>query len=121
VRRETTREREAWTAHIEGRQEKRNKYGNERGQYASKREADHAGKLWALESRGLIKNLREQVPVVLVEGKGKIRRITWIADFVYEDLNGRRHYQDVKGLKTPVYRLKKRLAALLLNLEIEEV
>jgi hypothetical protein len=121
MRRETTREREAWTAHIEGRQEKRNKYGNERGQYASKREANHALELHALASRGLIRDLREQVRITLVPAQGKLRAIVYIADFEYFDLNGKRHVVDVKGCKTAIYRLKKKLAQMLLGLEIEEI
>jgi len=121
MRRESKSEREAWTAHIEGRQEKVSKYGNERCQYASKHEAEQATKLWALESRGLIKDLQEQVRITLVPAKGKLRAITYIADFEYYDLDGRRHIVDAKGFKTPVYRLKKKMAQLLLGLEIEEV
>jgi len=121
MRRESKSEREAWTAHIEGREERVSKYGNERGKYASKREAEHATKLWALESRGLIRDLREQVRITLVPSNGKLRAITYVADFEYYDLNGKRHIVDAKGFKTQVYRLKKKMAQLLLGLEIEEV
>jgi len=121
MRRETRSEREAWTAHIEGRKPKENKYGNERGQYASRREANHAQSLHILAERGLIRDLREQVRVTLVPGRGKMRPIVYVADFTFVDLNGVTHYQDAKGFKTPTYRLKKKLAQLLLNLEIEEV
>lgn len=122
MRRESKSEREAWTAFIDGEQAKTNKYGNKRsGGYASKHEADHATKLWALESRGLIKDLREQVRITLVPANGKLRAITYIADFEYYDLNGKRHVVDAKGFKTQVYRLKKKLAQMLLGLEIEEV
>lgn len=113
--------REAWTAYVEGRAPVENKYGNERSKrYASKYQAEIAAKLWALESRGIITDLREEVPVVLVSGNGKIRPIIYRADFVYKQ-DGVKHVVDAKGCKTPVYRLKRKLAALLLGLEIEEV
>jgi hypothetical protein len=122
MRRESRAEREAWTAHVEGRKPVANKYGNDRTRaYASNLEAKHAVKLWALQAGGIITELEEQVPIVLVEGRGKIRPIIYRADFTYRDSDGVRHVVDVKGCKTPIYRLKRKLAALLLNLEIEEV
>lgn len=122
MRRESTSEREAWTRHIDGGEAKVNKYGAERtGKYASKREAAHAGVLDALQRAGAIRELREQHPIVLVPGDGKLRPIKYIADFTYIDKEGKFHIIDCKGFKTQVYRLKKRMAALLLGLTIEEV
>jgi hypothetical protein len=123
MKRESPSERAAWTALVEGTTAaKPSKYGNERmGKYASKREEAHARLLAALASRGLIKDLKEQDRIVLVPRKGKLRAIVYVADFTYTDLLGAYHVVDAKGFKTQVYRLKKRLAALLLNLEIEEV
>jgi Protein of unknown function (DUF1064) len=119
-------EREAWTAFVEGREAaKQNKYGvapkEERGKYASKHEAIVAGELAALQRAGKIKELREQVRIVLMPKNGKLRAITYIADFQYRDLDGMLHTLDAKGYKTPVYRLKKKVAAHMLGLEIEEV
>jgi Protein of unknown function (DUF1064) len=118
-------ERAAWTAFFEGKPIPVNKYGvapkSERGKYASKHEADIAGKLWALHSRGVIHGLAEQVRITLVPGNGKLRPIVYVADFTYFDGEGKMHVVDAKGFKTQAYRLKKRLAALLLGLEIEEV
>lgn len=114
-------QRAAWTAHIDGIQPKTNKYGNERGKrYASKYEAEIAQKLGALESHGIITELREQVSFTLVEGNGKIRPIRYVADFVYLQ-DGKQHIVDAKGCKTAVYRLKRKMAALLHGIEIEEV
>lgn len=122
MKRESKSERDAWTAHIEGtEQAKASKYRNERaGKYASKREAEVAANLHALNSRGLIKELREQVRIVLVPGNGKLRPVVYVADFTYQDEIGF-HIIDAKGFKTQIYRLKKRLAALLLGIEIEEL
>lgn len=115
-------EREAWTAFVEGRAATANKYGAMRaGKYASKHEADVAMKLHALVAAGKISDLREQHRIYLVNGNGKLRPIVYIADFRYLDEEGKVHVLDAKGFKTPVYRLKKRLAALLLGIDIEEV
>jgi hypothetical protein len=124
MRRETTAEREAWTAHVEGTEVSRpSKYGAVReGKYASKHEASVAANLAALERGGVIKLLQEQVSYTLVEGRGKIRPIKYIADFTYMDRSGRIHVCDAKGYaKNPVYRLKKRLMLLLNGIEIEEL
>lgn len=115
-------QREAWTAYVEGREPRVNKYSAIReGQYASKHEAACAAQLHALASRGLIRDLREQERIVLVAGNGKLRPVVYVADFIYTDLDGGRHVVDAKGMKTPVYRLKKRLAALLYGITIEEI
>ena len=69
--RERRGEREAWTAFVEGRDAKVNKYGAERtGHYASKREAAYAVVLEALQRAGAIRELREQHPIILVPGDG---------------------------------------------------
>jgi hypothetical protein len=121
LRRETKSEREAWTRYVDGGEAKVNKYSAERtGRYASKHEAIVAAQLAALERAGKIRELREQVRIVLVPGDGKLRPVVYVADFTYMDENGY-HVADAKGFKTPVYRLKKRLASLLLGISIEEV
>ena len=120
--RERRGEREAWTAYFEGREAKTNKYGAERKNgYASIHEADAAVNFQALARSGKIKNYEEQKRIILVPGDGKLRPVVYIADFYYTDLDGMPHVVDAKGFKTQVYRLKKRLAALLLHIEIEEV
>ena len=45
---------------------------------------------------------------------------TYIADFVTYDPGGKRHVLDVKGVKTAVYRLKKKLMAVVNHITIEE-
>ncbi len=126
------RDRAAWTAFVESgctqttADEPRGKYGNKRvlsnGKwYASKREADVAAKLQPLAERGLIKDYQEQKRITLVPGDGKLRPVVYVADFYYCDPDGTPHVLDAKGFKTQIYRLKKRLAALLLCISIEEV
>lgn len=122
MRRETKAERAAWSKHFGDAVAGPSKYGNEKaGKYDSKHEAETAGKLAALERMGKIKNLKEQVRIVLVPGNGRLRPIVYVADFTYFDLEDVLHVLDAKGFKTQVYRLKKRMAALLLDVIIEEV
>ena len=115
-------EREAWTAFVEGRDAKTNKYGSERKNgYASIHEANAAVNYQALARSGKIKDYEEQKRITLVPGDGKLRSIIYVADFYYTDPDGTPHVVDAKGFKTQVYRLKKRMAALLLHIEIEEI
>ena len=127
MRRESQSERAAWTELIDGKNDDApvNKYGAKRtlfnGKwYASKREADYAARLLPLVERGLITDYKEQERIVLVPGDGKLRPIVYVADFTFVE-NGKRRVLDAKGAKTQVYRLKKRMAALLLGVQIEEV
>lgn len=122
MRKETKAERAAWTEHfLGGKQVKPSKYRAVRTEgYASKRERDVAAKLWALERAGKISGLREQVPFVLVEGRGNVRGIRYIADFCYEE-DGRQVVADAKGYKTPIYVLKRKLMFLLLGITVLEL
>lgn len=75
--------------------------------------------------RGEISDLRRQVSIVIQPAftfNGKlIREITYRADFVYIDRkDGLPHIIDVKGMRTDVYKLKKKLL-LYQGYEIEEV
>lgn len=126
MRRESNAERKAWTEHVAGASVPGSKFGNKRTpfngkRYDSQREANVACKLQALHKAGQILDYEEQRRLVLVPGNGKLRPIVYVADFYYVDLDGTPHVLDAKGFKTQVYRLKKRLAALLLRIEIEEV
>lgn len=123
MRRESKAEREAWTRFVDGGEAKKeNKYGAERaGKYASKHEADVAGKLATLERMGVIRELKEQVSFTLVEGIGRIRPIKYIADFTFIE-DGKLVVADAKGYsKNQVYRLKKKMMALILGYEIREL
>jgi len=105
----------------------RSKYRAKRaGKYASQKEAKRAWELKVLERAGKISELREQYPFVLIPGRptkrNQVRRrpVLYIADFVYLDEKGTMHVEDVKGVLTPVYRLKKRLMEHLYHIEVEE-
>ena len=126
MRRESSSDRAAWTAHVLGEKPaKKSKYGNKKTEFGGKKyasgwEAEYAATLQLLAAAGKIQNLREQVPVTLVEGRDGVRSIKWIADFTYDDDSGH-HWIDTKGYQTEVYRIKKKLAFLLLGIRIEEV
>lgn len=84
--------------------------------FDSKKEARRYLVLKQMEQDGEIKNLRLQVPVelvpsfeIVVDGKKRKRRpITYVADFVYYR-DDEKVIEDVKGLRTPVYNIKKKL------------
>lgn len=71
--------------------------------------------------RGEIYELKRQVklliqPAFIAPNGEKIKEISYIADFVYTTIDRgqgvvKQHYIDVKGFKTDVYRLKKKLLA----------
>lgn len=88
--------------------------------FDSKKEAMRYQHLKAFERAGLINDLRLQVPYVLIEKSSHGRAIKYVADFVYYE-DGNLVVEDVKGVKTDVYRLKKRLMAEVHGIEIREV
>ena len=81
--------------------------------YASRKEALRASELELLERIGEIRGLRKQVSFELIPRQGRERAIAYRADFVYEqrsaDGQWDRIVEDVKGVRTPVYKLKRRL------------
>ena len=82
--------------------------------FDSKREANRYCELRLLEMAGKIKYLRLQHQFVLqppFRKNGKtIRAITYVADFVYYDLERSKIVvEDVKGFKTKEYLLKKKM------------
>ena len=97
---------------------KKHKYNAKRVEFEgfrfdSKKEAKRYQELRILEKAGKIKDLQFQPVFILQEGfyyQGKaIRQITYRADFEYVDEKGNIVVEDVKGFKTDVYKLKKKL------------
>lgn len=78
--------------------------------FDSKKEAKRYNELKILEKLKVISNLRLQVPYILVEKSMYGRTIKYLADFVYLK-DDKIVVEDCKGVRTPVYRLKKRLMA----------
>lgn len=108
-----------------------NKYKNQKIEYHgetfdSKKEFEYYLLLKDREKRGEISELRRQVPLEIQPGfitpsGEKIRPITYLADFVFTDVKtGEVHYIDVKGFRTEIYKLKKKLLAFS-GIYIEEV
>lgn len=82
--------------------------------FDSKREACRYLVLKSMEEDGAIENLRRQVryelvPAFDVDGK-HYRPVYYVADFVYVE-DGKEVVEDVKGMRTDVYRLKSKLFA----------
>ena len=109
----------------------KSKYNNRKVTYQgltfdSKKEFEYYLLLKDKEKRGLVFNIKRQVPLEIqpafTDKSGvKHRAITYKADFVYTDrLTGTTRYIDVKGFRTEVYKLKKKLLAYK-NIIIEEV
>lgn len=91
--------------------------------FDSKREADRYLVLKSMEEDGTIENLRRQVryelvPAFDVDGK-HYRPVFYVADFVYRE-NGHEVIEDVKGVVTDVYRLKRKLVAYRYGMSIRE-
>ena len=87
--------------------------------FDSKKEAKRYNELRTLEKLKVISNLRLQVPYVLIEKSIYGRSIKYLADFVYLK-DGETVVEDCKGVRTPVYRLKKRLMAEKYGIIIQE-
>ena len=87
--------------------------------FDSKKEAKRYLELKILEKAGAIKDLRRQVPYVLINKSRYGRAIKYVADFTYYE-DDKLVVEDVKGVRTPVYKLKKRLMAEVYEIEVKE-
>lgn len=80
--------------------------------FDSKKEAKRFDELLLLAKQGIIKNLTLQPEYEIIPtvkwNKKTLCKIKYIADFKYEQ-NGNIIVEDVKGFKTDIYQLKKRL------------
>lgn len=102
--------------------EKKSKYRNEKGKvdgikFDSLREKKRYGQLKMLELAGKIEELTLQKSYPL-EVNGKLI-CTYRADFVYRVV-GRWVCEDVKGVRTPAYRIKSKLMYAIYGIEILE-
>jgi len=88
--------------------------------FDSKREAARYGELKLLARAKVIDHLECQVSFpIVINGK---RICEYRADFVFVDKSSSsRCVEDVKGVRTPVYRLKKKLVEALYSVTIREV
>ena len=88
--------------------------------FDSKKEAKRYYELKLLERAGKISNLELQKPYVLIDKSTYGRAIKYVADFVYTE-KGETIVEDVKGFRTDVYRLKKRMLAERYGIKIKEI
>lgn len=108
-------------------------------EFDSRREANRYTVLAMMEKAGIISNLRRQVRFELLptqyetyeryskngkrlaDGKRAVERsVSYIADFVYED-RGKTVVEDVKGIQTKEYILKRKLMLEKFGIRIKEV
>ena len=95
--------------------------------FDSKKEAKRYCELIKLEQSGLIKDLETQKKFLLLDTfkkNGKMfKPIYYYADFVYFDIYSKKTIvEDVKGVKTQVYKIKKKLFEFIYpNLTIKEI
>ena len=88
--------------------------------FDSIREAKRYKELMILFRAGAISDLQCQVKYELIPKQNGERSITYIADFVYKDREGNKHVEDVKGCRTQVYILKRKLMLWVRGIRIEE-
>lgn len=107
------------------------KYRNEKVyldgiKFDSNRECQRYIELKTMLNAGLIKDLELQKRFVLQDGyemQGKkIRPITYVADFVYFDIEKHKTVvEDVKGMRTDVYKMKKKMFEYRYQIPITEI
>ena len=93
--------------------------------FDSKREADRYRELLRLQNAGAITGLQRQVkyqliPSQKIAGKVAERAVNYVADFVYVR-DGETVVEDVKGVKTPQYIIKRKLMLWIHHIRINEV
>lgn len=99
----------------------KSKYGNKKTKgFDSAKEWRRNQELEALQRAGEISELNRQVPFVLMpsfaitdkktkSGLRTVREIRYIADFTYRLKDGTRIIEDVKGMQTDVFKIKRKL------------
>lgn len=88
--------------------------------FASKKERDRYQQLKLLERAGEIQNIELQPSFVLSVNNTKVA--TYKADFAYDEIkSAQRIIEDVKGVRTPVYRMKKKFVEAQYGIEVREV
>lgn len=104
----------------------RRKYHNTKTQingqkFDSRKEAQRFVELQMLEKQGLIQGLKTQVKFELIPKQKGERACNYIADFVYKEVSSDETVvEDVKGFKTPDYKIKKKLMLYIHGLKITE-
>lgn len=86
--------------------------------FSSKKESRRYSELKLMERAGEISglSLQPKFPIVI----NGVKVCNYLADFSYLLADGMRRVEDVKGFKTPIYNLKKRLVKAVHGVEIFE-
>lgn len=99
----------------------KSKYGNKKTKgFDSAKEWRRNQELEIMQRAGEISELNRQVPFVLMpsytiadettrQGFRTVREIRYIADFTYRLKDGTRIIEDVKGMQTDVFKIKRKL------------
>lgn len=95
-------------------------------EFDSHREAGRYRELSLLQRAGHISDLRTQVKYTLVPAQkkpsgGKEREVTYTADFVYRNKAGEEVVEDVKGVRTQQYIVRRKLMLFVHGIEVREV
>lgn len=98
----------------------------EDGTFDSKKEFNRFCELSLLERAGEITNLERQQKFVLIptqkkNGKTLERECSYIADFTYKTKDGALVVEDVKGVRTKDYIIKRKLLLFRYGIRIKEV
>lgn len=95
--------------------------------FDSRKEAQRYIVLNSFQKEGLIRNLELQKKFVLIDkqvgpnGKVLERECSYRADFCYTDKDGNFVVEDTKGVRTPEYRIKRKLMLERYGIVIKEV
>lgn len=122
---------------------RKDKYGRKKVtfdglKFDSEKEMYRYIRLKSMLEEGLISDLRMQVPYEVIPAvyekvekqlKTKVKMVTkcvqraayYVADFVYKDKDGNEVVEDVKGMRTEKYLLKKKMMRAFLGITIKEV
>lgn len=95
--------------------------------FDSRAEAKRWRDLCLLEKAGQITSLQRQVVIELLpkvkysDAKRATPAVRYVSDFCYMTILGERVTEDVKGYRTPVYRLKRHMLKALHGIEVKEI
>ena len=90
--------------------------------FDSRKEAARYSELKLLERAGEIRDLQLQVPFELIPKQEGERACTYVADFVYHMTDtGKMVVEDAKGMRTDVYKIKRKLMLWRHGIRISEV
>jgi hypothetical protein len=101
------------------------KYGNIKTvtsdgiKHDSIKEANRWCELLLLQRAGMIQDLQRQVKYELIPKQEGERAVYYIADFVYTE-NDKKVVEDVKGMRTKEYKLKKKMMLYFHGIKIKE-